>query len=213
MTFGPFFHFFGHFTTLRARISGKHYKKVKIFAKFEFSVSDLPKKSKILPKKLFWPILIFLFSFLDSLTYGFRIIAQRFHIRPGRVGSHLIEHMLVHIRVTCVKQRTSLSNTIYSQSSNLSFFGGFSTLTPPGHLTPNYQNISTHTGKIAFLQFYAGPFKNCCDRARALVTSKSITLIFCFGRFLIELSQDRGKITVFCIKFKRRMMKFFAYAA
>jgi hypothetical protein len=103
MTFGPFFHFFGHFRTLRARISGKHYPKVKFFAKFEFSVSDLPKKSKIAPKKLFWPILIFLFSFLDSLTFGFRIIAQRFHIGPGRVGSHLIEHMLVHIRVTCVK--------------------------------------------------------------------------------------------------------------
>ena len=173
MSFGPFFHFFGHFPTLRARISGKHYPKVKIFAKFEFSVSDLPRKSKNSPKKLFWPILIFLFSFLDSLTFGFRIIAQRFHIGPGRVRSHLIEHMLVHIRVTCVKQRTSLSNTIYSQSSNLSFFGGFSTLTPPGQLTPNYQNIflqtqhgSTHTGKISVLQLYAYPFKNCCDRAR-----------------------------------------------
>jgi hypothetical protein len=34
MTFGPFFHFFGHFTTLRARISVKHCPKVKIIAKF-----------------------------------------------------------------------------------------------------------------------------------------------------------------------------------
>jgi hypothetical protein len=50
MTFGPFFHFFGHFRTLRARISGKHYPKVKIFAKFVFSVSDLP-KVKNRPKK------------------------------------------------------------------------------------------------------------------------------------------------------------------
>ncbi len=59
MTFGLFLRFFGHFTTLRARISGKHCPKVKIFAKFEFSVSDLPKKLKIVPKRLFWPIFIF----------------------------------------------------------------------------------------------------------------------------------------------------------
>ncbi len=103
LTFGPFFHFFGHFRTLRARISGKHCPKVKILAKFEFSVSDLTNQSKIAPKKLFWPILIFILSFFDSLTYGFRIIAQRFHIRPGPMGYHWIEHMLVHIRVTCVK--------------------------------------------------------------------------------------------------------------
>jgi hypothetical protein len=59
---------FGHFRTLvfelRARISGKHHPKVKFFAKFELSVSDLTKKSKIAPKKLFWPIFIFLLSFL-----------------------------------------------------------------------------------------------------------------------------------------------------
>jgi hypothetical protein len=103
MTYDPFFHFFGHFTTLRVRISDKHCQKVKIFAKFEFSVSDIPKKSKILPKKLFWPIFIFLTVIFDSLTYGFRIIAQRFHIGPDRVGSYWIEHMLVHIRITCVK--------------------------------------------------------------------------------------------------------------
>ncbi len=173
MIFDPFFHFFGHFPTLRARFSGKHCPKVKIFAKFEFSVSDLLKESRILPKKLFWPIFIFLTVIFDSLTYGFRIIAQTFHNGPGRVGSHLIEHMLVHIRVTCVKQRTSLSNTIYSQSSNLSFFGGLSTLTPPGQLTfdlelmfPESGHGYTHTGKISVLQLYAYPFKNCCDRAR-----------------------------------------------
>jgi hypothetical protein len=28
---------------------------------------------------------------------------------------------------------------------NCYFFGGFSTLTPPGHLTPNYQNIFLQT--------------------------------------------------------------------
>ena len=87
MTFDPFFHFFGHFTTLRARISGKHYPKVKIFAKFEFSVSDLPRKSKIAPKKLFWPILIFLLSFFDSLTlltFLFRNSSQ--HHRTGSNG-------------------------------------------------------------------------------------------------------------------------------
>ncbi len=98
-----FWSIFSHFWTFFNFISGKHGPKFKIFAKFEFSVSDLPKKSKILPKKLFWPILILLLSFFDSLTYGFRIIAQRFHIGPGRVVSYLIEHMLVHIRVTCVK--------------------------------------------------------------------------------------------------------------
>ena len=135
MTFGPFFHFFGHFRTLRARISGKHYPKVKLFAKFEFSVSDLPKKSKIAPKKLFWSIFIFLLSFFDSLTFGFGLVTQFSNIGQGPMGYHWIEHMLVHIRVTCVKQRTSLSNTIYSQSSKLSFFGGFSTLAPPGHMT------------------------------------------------------------------------------
>jgi hypothetical protein len=71
MTFGPFFHFFGHFSTLTARISGKYNSKVKIFAKFEYSVSDLPKNTKIAPKKLLWQIFIFLLSFFDSLTFGF----------------------------------------------------------------------------------------------------------------------------------------------
>jgi hypothetical protein len=52
--FGPFFHFFGHFTTFTARISGKHCRKVEIFAKFEFSVSDLPQQIlKNPPKKAF----------------------------------------------------------------------------------------------------------------------------------------------------------------
>ncbi len=46
-----FFHFFGHFWTLRARISGKHCPKVYILAKIEFSVSDLPKKLKNPSKK------------------------------------------------------------------------------------------------------------------------------------------------------------------
>jgi hypothetical protein len=95
MTFDPFFHFFGHFRTLRAHISGKHYQKVKLFAKFEFSVSDLPKKSK-----LFWPIFIFLTVIFDSLTFGFGLVTQPSNIGQGPMGSHLIEHMLVHILAT-----------------------------------------------------------------------------------------------------------------
>jgi hypothetical protein len=94
---------------------------------------------------LFWSFFSFLIVIFDSLTHGFGLVTQPNNNGPGRVGSHLIEHMLVHIRVTCVKKRTSLSNKIYSQSSNLAFFGGFSTLTPPGQLTPNYQNIFLQT--------------------------------------------------------------------
>ncbi len=105
MTFGPFFHFFGHFTTLRDRILGKHCPKVKIFAKFEFFVLDLPRKSKIAPKKLFWPILIFFLSFFDMSDIWFSDHSSEIPHLTGSsgVGSHLIENMLVHIRVTCVK--------------------------------------------------------------------------------------------------------------
>jgi hypothetical protein len=85
---------------LRGRISGKHGPKFKIFAKFEFSVSDLPKKSKILPKKLFWPILIFLLSFFDSLTFGSGSVTQPSNIGQGPMRYHWIEHMLVHILAT-----------------------------------------------------------------------------------------------------------------
>jgi hypothetical protein len=100
MTFGPFFHFFGHFSTLRACISGKHCPKVKIFAKFEFSVSDLPKKSKIVPKKLFWPIFSFLLSFFDILTFGFGSVTPLSNINSGRMMYHWIEHVLLHILET-----------------------------------------------------------------------------------------------------------------
>ncbi len=60
-------------------------------------------KSQKSPKKALFADFHFFNCHFYSLTYGFRIIAKRFHIGPGRVGSHLIEHMLVHIRVTCVK--------------------------------------------------------------------------------------------------------------
>jgi len=99
-TFGPFFHIFGHFSTLRGRISGKHGPKFKIFAKFEFSVSDLPKKSKILPKKLFWPIFIFLTVIFDSLTFSFGLVTQPSNIGQGPMGYHWIEHMFVYILET-----------------------------------------------------------------------------------------------------------------
>jgi hypothetical protein len=64
--FDPFFHFFGHFPTLRARISGKHYPKVKFFAKFEFSVSDLPKTSKSAKKALLADFDFFILIFRQS---------------------------------------------------------------------------------------------------------------------------------------------------
>ena len=98
LIFDPFFHFFGHFRTLSTRISGKHYPKVKFFAKFEFSVSDLPKKSKILPKKLFWPILIFLTVIFDSLTYCFGSVTPPSIISLGQMGSQWIEHILANER-------------------------------------------------------------------------------------------------------------------
>ena len=119
MTFGPFFHFFGHFPTLRARISGKHYPKVKIFAKFEFSVSDLPRKLKILPKKLFWPILIFLLSFFDSLTFGFCSVTPPSIIGQGPTGSQWIEHMLAHILVT--ERQIDIHVLKYQDSSKFKF--------------------------------------------------------------------------------------------
>ncbi len=94
MTFGPFFHFFGHFTTLRGRISGKHGPKVKIFAKFEFSVSDLPKKSKILPKKLFWPI--FIFFNCDFWQYDIWFSDHSSEI-PHRTGSSGVSFDRAHV--------------------------------------------------------------------------------------------------------------------
>jgi hypothetical protein len=51
MKFGLLFHFFGHFSTLRARISGKHSPKVKIFEirilliRFTQKVKNPPKKA------------------------------------------------------------------------------------------------------------------------------------------------------------------------
>ncbi len=158
MTFGPFFHFFGHFITLRARISGKHCPKVIIFAKFEFSVSDLPKKSKILPKKLFRPIFIFLTVIFDSLTYGFGSVTPPSNISSGRMGYHWIEHMFVYILKT--ERQIDFHVLKYQDSSKFKIviFGGFSTLTPPGQLTFDLETMFpesgqgyTHSGKISVL--------------------------------------------------------------
>ncbi len=117
--FWSIFHFFGHFSTLRGRISGKHGPKFKIFAKLKFSVSDLPKKSKILPKKLFWPILIFFLSFFDSLTFGSGSITPPSIISSGRMGSQWIEHMLVHILVT--ERQIDFHVMKYQDSSKFKF--------------------------------------------------------------------------------------------
>jgi hypothetical protein len=103
MSFGPFLHLFGHFTTLRARISGKHYPKSKFLQNSNSPYQIYPESQKSSQKSSFGRFYIFLTVIFDSLTFGFRIIAQRFQIGLGRKGSHLIEHMLVHIRVTCVK--------------------------------------------------------------------------------------------------------------
>jgi hypothetical protein len=91
--FGPFFQFFRHFTILRARISGKHGPKVKIFAKFEFSVSDLPIMSKIAPKKLFWPIFIFCCHFWQSDTW----FSDHSSEIPHRTGSSGVSFDRAHV--------------------------------------------------------------------------------------------------------------------
>ncbi len=144
------FTFFCHFWTLRDRSSGKHYQKVKIFSKFEFSESDLPRKSKITRKKLFWSIFNFLLSFFDSLTYGFGFLTPPSIISSGRMRSQWIKHMLVHVLVT--ERQIDIHALKYQDSSKFKmviflavFLGGFSTLTPPGHLTPNYHNIFLQT--------------------------------------------------------------------
>jgi hypothetical protein len=57
-------------------------------------------QSKIAPKKLFWPILIFLMSFFDSLTFGFCSVTPPSIIGQGPMGYHWIEHMFVYILET-----------------------------------------------------------------------------------------------------------------
>jgi hypothetical protein len=102
-TSGPFFHIFGHFSTFRGRISGKHGPKFKILTnsrqirilriRFTQKVKNPPKKALLADFDFFTVI-------DDSLTFGSGSVTPLSIISSGRMGSQWIEHMLVHILAT-----------------------------------------------------------------------------------------------------------------
>jgi hypothetical protein len=120
MFFGPFLLFFV-ILQLRGPVSRVNIVQKSKFAKFEFSASDLPKKSKIATKKLFWPIFIFniIFVIIDSLTNGFGLVTQPSNIGPGRLGYHWTEHMFVYILAT--ERQIDFNVLKYQDSSKFKF--------------------------------------------------------------------------------------------
>jgi hypothetical protein len=74
---------------LRARISGKHCPKVKVFAKFDSPYQIYLKSQKSPQKSSFGRFSFFtaFFVIFDSLTFGFCSVTPLSIISSGRMGS------------------------------------------------------------------------------------------------------------------------------
>ncbi len=182
------FHFFGHFTTLRTRISGKHYPKVKIFT-FEISVSDIPKKSKILPKKLFWPIFIFFNCHFWQSDIWFSDHSSEISHRTGSRGvSFDRAHVGAHQSHMCQIAHVPVKYNLFSKLKFVIFWRFFD-LDPElsKYIFTNLAWVNTYWQNFNCLALRL-PVQKLLWQS-ALVTTKSITSIFFCGRFFdgIEL--------------------------